>query len=635
MKNTKQIALLKLFNAVEIDGDSVEKEIPYNTFYKMVSNGYIMDSRVYPSYQLMKDVEELVGIGGEKLNSSFHKSWGKVSSASMFQLVVEQMLHYLTTYGFELLYGTYDSKLVYFPSEKLYIPEVNESIPLVFIKAMTSSEILDEIVKIGSSGIALSKETISDIMTVVENSEFDSDFVEEISNRELFVKLCSFYDIVPSEPVQYLRYLVSKLTGETLLIKNKNLVNKILTSDGNILDELLLESPHNLSSIFFRFKPLFLAMKKISYNKSFFNRLRKDAEFNHVPLGRDYLNSVTSQIKDGSFRISEFRKVIQSYPVWRKIRLAYALNNRLTNNDGSIVYRIRNGKGWVDNFDVSGNKTKTLSVLNETLESIAGDISDKVSGKVFYIPENVHYALPSTEKQFVGNVPSNTYVSIKDNLIVGVHWYNHENKSGYNNGRVDIDFSMIDMQGKYGWDGSYRNQERSVLFSGDVTDAPRPNGATELFYMKNGLTSGKLMYANYFNYDEKNPVDVMFFVATEEINSRLDRNYMVNPSNIIFSQLFTTDVKQTNIGFIIGDGKETRVFVSNVSVGNSISVRRNEFTGKMIDFSVSTAINPIQMKDVLELAGGIVVHEKPEEGDFVNLSPEALDKGSFINLFKQ
>jgi hypothetical protein len=61
--------------------------------------------------------------------------------------------------------------------------------------------------------------------------------------------LYDFYGLVPSEPVELLRYLISKLTSESLLIKNDDLINKIKQSDSKRLGVLLQDAPDDLASI--------------------------------------------------------------------------------------------------------------------------------------------------------------------------------------------------------------------------------------------------------------------------------------------------------------------------------------------------------------------------------------------------
>ena len=522
----------------------------------------------------------------------------------------------------------------------LNLPEITADIPLVVIKAMTEKEILASIISLDSSGIALSKETLSDIMEIIKDFSFKNTFVKNIKNRELKGLLFDFYNIVPDEPVEYLRYLISKLTGESLIIKNGYLISKIKEADQKVLDKLITYAPNNLASIFFRYKPLFLAMKSVSKNKTFFNQLRKKADTLHMPIYADELSSVTSNIKSGELKFKNLKLALSNATIFRKIRLAYALNNRLDNGD-SIVYKIRNGKGWVTDFEWSNKFDHQVEKsLKMVLDSIASDIEDNVYGKTFYIPSNIHYAIPATEKQFTGNFPTNSYVSVPEDLIVGIHWFNTDN-------RVDLDLSLIDGSGKYGWNGSYRSATRDLLFSGDITDAPRPNGAMELFYISKNIDEPKILFANYFNqYESDDEVDCKLIVAKEKPSKNFQKdygyrsvrgreeNYMVNVNNIIASANMNISKKQNVLGLIISLGNENRVYFSNTSLGNSIASSAGDQTNKIRDFYVRSCLNAIDLNIILSLAGAKVVDVIPDnDEEYVDLSPNMLDKSTIINLF--
>jgi hypothetical protein len=447
------------------------------------------------------------------------------------------------------------------------------------------------------------------------------------------------YNIVPSEPNAWLRFVITKLTGESLVIKNNYLISKIKSSDYRVLDSLLEKTPKNLASIFFRYKPLFLAMKSISQNKTFFNNLRKKANKLHKPLPEDYMNSITGKMKNGEFKIREFKNKISEYSVWRKVRLAYALKNRLSGME-SIVYRVRNGKGFATEFSDWFDENQLKKVLNYTIQSIASDISKNVDGKVFHIPSYVNYSLPQSEKQFVGNVPANTSVSVgSDDLVVGIHWYNNPHE------RIDIDFSIIDATGKYGWDAKYRSSSKSILFSGDMTDAPRPNGASEMFYFSSfkGM-SDALISANWFNMGRSDGQveNCKLFVARENVGKnfeggrRTEGGYMVNPNNVLFSQNVTIDKKQNSIGLISNKDGETRVYFLMTSVGNSISSSVGSQSELIRDFLLKTSTNTIDLREIIELAGGTIVDERsdiPEDVEIIDLSLESLDKTTFVKMF--
>ncbi|MCP4156841.1 MAG: hypothetical protein GY757_54515, partial [bacterium] len=145
--------------------------------------------------------------------------------------------------------------------------------------------------------------------------------------------------------------------------------------------------------------------KRSSLNKTFFNQLRKKANKLHVPMAEDYLNSITSQIQKGKFDLNEFERRLEHASIFRKIRLAYALKHRI-HPKGSIVYRVRNGRGWATEFEWPNHLEKiTQQTFDIVLASIVGSIRENVIGKRFFIPPNIHYALPATEKQFTGHLP--------------------------------------------------------------------------------------------------------------------------------------------------------------------------------------------------------------------------------------
>lgn len=614
-------ATLRLFNAVQVDSRQ-NRNIPQAVFERTIKNGYVLDPSILPETDILDAIESVVGISGDKANAAFHKSWSVVQNASMESLIIQQIIHYITTYGFEQL-GIYREDAVYIPREVLELPNIQDDIPLITVKAMDEDEILERIISLGS-GIALAQETLDDIMTIIQFNKYNDVFVERIGNRELKALLYDYYGVVPSEPIEFLRHLISKLTDESLLIKNDNLIEKIKNANGKFLDILLKDAPDNLASIFFRFKPLFLAMKSISNNKTFFNQLRKKANRLHIPMPEDYLNSITSRIKHKLLDLDRFTQKIEKARIFRKIRLAYALNYRLS-SERSIVYRVRNGSGWATDFNWdNGLEENTRQALNIVSASIADDIRENVDGKTIFIPVNVHYALPATEKQFTGHLPTGSWVSVPEDLIVGIHWTNTKKR------RIDLDLSIIGVSGKIGWDAGYRSKKRNVLFSGDVTDAPAPYGASELFYIKKGLPEPKILIANYYNFQADDPVDCKILTAHEN-PKRFGKNYMIDVNNLVAAANIKISRRQNILGLIINIDGENRIYFANVSIGNSITSSKNENSMHARHYLIGSTVNSISFRKILSMAGATVVNRIPE-GEFLNLSPEMLNKDTFMDL---
>ena len=618
-----QQAVLRLFKAVQVDTHNT-LGISQDVTERTIKHGYVLEPTITPDKKLLDAIEATIGLSGEKANAAFHKSWKVVQEASIESLVIQQVLHYMTTYGFESV-GIYDQETVYIPPEVLEVPDIKDGIPLVIIKAMDRDAILEGILNL-ASGIALSSETLADIMTIVESNKYDSSFVNQIGNRELKAMLCDFYGLVPSEPVEFLRYLISELTDETLLIKNDDLIEKIKNANGKFLDTMLDDAPKNLASIFYRYKPIFLALKSISRNKTFFNRLRKKAPKLHQPLSEDVLNNVTTRLKRGTLDHDKLQKALARSTVFRKIRLAYALKHRM-HAGKSIVYRVRNGRGWATGFDwPECLKEDTQQALELVLGSLVEDIRSKLEGKTIFIPENVQYALPASEKQFTGHFPTGSSVAAPEDLIVGVHWMN-------TNRSIDLDLSVIGESGKYGWDADYRSKDRKVLFSGDITDAPPPHGATELFYLKSSQDEAKILMLNFFNHIPNDEVEAKILVANER-PKKFDGNYMVNPKNIVASANINVTRKQNILGLIAPKDGKNRIYFAHVGVGTSISASNNAHSNHARNYLVHSLLDTLDFQKVLVDAGAIVTNDKLGDEDY-DLSPEQITKTTIIDLLKE
>ena len=516
-------ATLRLFKAVHIDARTNEDAVPKN-LDSTIPFGYVLDPAIQPNKKMLKVIATKIGVSGEQANATFHKSWEKIRSAKIEQLVLEQLIHYITTYGFEQ-HGLYDPASVYVPNEKLEIPDINADLSLTYIRGLTSSDLLDEILKLGC-GVALNEDSLDDILTIVKEICFEPNYLDRIQNHELRARLYDFYGLVPEEPVAFLRYAIFRLAGSSLLIKNSALIKSIQSVERpqvEMLDELLVKAPDDLASIFHRFKPLFLALKSVSKNKTFFNRLRKNAVKLHRPLPVDYLNSVTEQIKRGSLDENELSDRLKKATVFRKIRLAYALQYRL-NPGASIVYAIRNGTGWATDFKWPTTlHESTARAFDIVYASLLESLRPQLEGKEVFIPSHVNYALPATEKQFAGPFPFGSYVTSKADTVFGIHWFNVGDQ------RIDLDLSLLSTEGKIGWDAKYRDE--TALFSGDQTDAPLPNGASEVFYVKNGIAP-HLVMCNYYNFSTQHPVDAKIIVANDA-PKKLTANYMVDVNHIV------------------------------------------------------------------------------------------------------
>lgn len=332
---------IRLFRALPIKEEIVKTQTT-ELLNKTIRRGFIFSPEVIANYSnyddLIKLIEKEVGLTPEQLNSSFHKSWEKIKTASIEQLVIEQLVHYFTTYGFESL-GIYDKDSVYIPNEELNIPQLEEGITLVIIKGYTKEELKEKLISLLQSGIALSEDTIKDVMDVAVFTEFNEQDVSTVRNKEVKAQLYEYLDLVPSNPTEFLRYVIYKTINKTLLIKNEGTIDEIKKEITNKFAIVKLFKKYGedyglerLAEVFLRFKPLFLAFKANSRLKPVVNKIRRLAIKNHKPMPEDYLNTITSKIKNGTIDKDKLKLELEKVNIFRKIRVLYSIQYRLNFN---------------------------------------------------------------------------------------------------------------------------------------------------------------------------------------------------------------------------------------------------------------------------------------------------------------
>ncbi len=621
-------SILRLFNAIEIK--LKEKKENNEILKETIKNGFIFSPEIIANYSFqelqnfIKIVNKEIGLNAKQINNSFHKSWQKIKEANIEDLIFEQILHYFTTYGFESL-GIYNKDFIFIPNEVLEIPDIKiDEIKLIVIKGYTKEEIKNKLLELLNSGIAFKDKTKKDILDISLYIGLNEEEIFNIKNKEVKIVLYDYLNIFPKNNVEFLRYIIYKSTEKTLIIKNKKLIEEIKSKQNiNILG--LLENYNKkyglekLAEIFYRYKPLWIAFRTNKGLKIIINKIRRLAKKNHKPMQEDFLNSITGMIKNNKIiDINKLKIELGKVNVFRKIRLANALKFRM-NEIISILFKIRNGKGYAKEYNFD-NKTNLKLIYNIVIDSIIEKI--KLENKKIYIPEFIEYALPSTEKQFIGNIPFGTCIKIDKDLIFGVHWENDKTN------RIDLDLSMINNETKIGWNSYYRNESKSILFSGDMTDAKLPNGASELFYINIKNEEDYIFYLNFFNYYE---VDLPFsiIVAKEKVDN-LNKNYMVNPNNILAKIKTIINTKQKMLGYLKTGNKENRFYFSEIIIGKSNVSRNTEYSCHIKNYLRDYYKSIITLNSILEKANAIIVNKK-EDCD-IDLSLENLEKDTIINL---
>ncbi len=583
---------LELFNAV-VAKPSIEHVWISDSGYIIEPNALWAKDKIVSHYRKAE-------LNGNDLNKTFHKSWDKVKNSSRFELFVDQIFHYLSTYG------TMFEGEVYIPNEVLDIPDVELTYKV--IKAYTVEEMTNKCLGLLRSGIALKEETIDDVLAVLTDElgyVFTGD--EGVRNKEAIVKIADLYGVLPKETMAFFRYVIYRATGESLLIKNGKSIAAIKASNYNPSAAFNQFGVEKLAEIFNRFKPLFLAFK--SKCPKTINKISKMSKFYHKPLVQNPLGVVTSQ----QLTMNDEHWLDNATP-FALFKAMTACFDNLKNRD-SFVYRIRNGKSWVTEREGKTNDKATL-ISSHNLNYLSSYIHGRfgLEGKKIFLPKDIDYALPTSEKMFVGNIPTGTKFH-GDKLAVGVYWKNSW-------GARDLDLSSIDISGaKVGWNSSY--DHRGLTYSGDITNAP--NGAVEYLYASSGQLGGAaLVQNNVYMGDDECSYKIIIGRGDE-----MSRDYMMNPNNL-FAEIKCQSVqKQTILGlFLPGSFVVLNFGAGHARVsgsGKTTSVARNALYQQWN--------NSLTFNDLVTVLGAEIVDSR-EEADY-DYSLDSLEKDSFTKLFSE
>lgn len=598
---TKNSTILKLFSSV-LSGksDGVSEFIP--EFGVCLSGDSVYAVSEITSY--LSDLK----LSGNDLNKTFYKSWSIIKELSYEDILIEKMMHYMSTYG------TDRKGEVYLPVSTLNVPDFK--VKMVIINALSKNEVINKCLDLLISGIALAEGTLLELFSLLEDLDYEFTGNEGVRNKEANILIADKYNIYPESPEEFLRYVLFKTTGSTSLVKSEHVITSIKVSCKDISDMLTLFGEEKLAQIFNRFKPLFLAFKMSNNgNKKVVNRISRLSKKLHKPMVVNPLNRASvTKLADTDIHWLDNATI---YSLFKALSACY---NRMSGQD-TFTYRIRNGKSWFNTkkVDVAVVEFNYLYILNYLKTRING------KGKAVFMPKNIEYALPTSEKMFIGNIPMGTKF-YGDSLAVGIYWENSW-------GAYDLDLSGLNIGGKVGWDSYYQDEAEGLSYSGDLTDAV--NGAVEFLHTENGYKiTPTLVLNNVFEGSDDSEYKIVIGDDVE-----VDREYMMNPNKIV-AEIKTSSVQRNTIlGMIMSEDKELKSFtLLNFGAG----VARVSGHGEITDLATKALFqqwkNPLTLKKVLlELGFDIyhnIVDEKQQLKIDFNLEIDRITKTTFIELFK-
>lgn len=539
---------------------------------------------------------------------TFHASLEKVANASYDQLAYEQALNYFSTYGLELL-GCEARPFI--PSEEIFKDayETTSTRCIRVVKIVSHEALMETVDNYLKNTVNAANTSIVYLRAFAKASNVD---IEDVKSYEIKCILYDIRGIVPERADEWMRFVVYQLTESACVIKDKNTIELLKKYAHEATKYLATADLKVLAESFHRYKPLYLALKTCKENAPYINKIRRLADKYHKPVGE-----LTAQNIVNFYRHNEKEKLCE---VLKKssLRQLVKIYNYVASCDCEVgVYQIRNGKRHLD----ENRNTLTVVDIGNLRYLLRWEINNRVCykllGKKFYIPEYISYAVPVSEKQMVGNFPIGTKVSAgTDAFSIGICWDN------YKNIRTDIDLHMTSAYGdSYGWNCGWRDSERAILYSGDMTSA-----GAEAFYV-NKLDK-YILSAVLFSGDNKCPFK---FMVTEK--KFRERNYSdttppITPQEAMFAPIdlqFDDGGREMFLGVL--DNKDFYFYNGAVSSGR---IPNRDLNAKYVDSVIAKLSNAMTIEELITLAGGEVVKER---GDgVIDLSPSCLNSRSLLDI---
>lgn len=558
------------------------------------------------------------------IDATLYSNWKEVSSKTDLEAFLEQILHYMIGYR---------------PAHP-EIP-VSDTIPaemvkqLLLVKYIPENAAKKDTIKLIQSPTALSESTLDNAIELLDYLRADyNKLFDTVKNREARVRIFPKVELECLKPYEFLRFLIFRHIGVSLLIKNTSMIEKIKESQADISAECTEYSLKELSSIFNRFKVLFLAFKLANKaNIPVVNKLAKLSKANHRPLAENPLNYLTT------------RRIEKRDMHWLEnagtAALIRALNMcKLSSSpQHGFRYCIRNGKTWIADKTRSSDQMScaeyNYSIIRQRVIQRFKE-SEFDLGAKFYMPSQIEYGIPISEKQLIGVIPYMTKVSKQnEDLVVGITW-----RAGY--GARDLDLSANSIRGKVGYSGSRMNC--GVIYSGDIVNLNDQGLATEFVKFepvtKEEDESDWSLALNCFSGNSEYYFDIMVgnsscpTVNESDSQSPLDRDYMLNPTNLLMTAYkFHAVKRQCTVGFI-----RRRVGVTEfiIAPGGDGDRHVKSLFSNLDELSKNALLHKIDhsmtLRELLHDVLGCEMVDHPSEAD-VDLSPEHLDATFFTRLF--
>ena len=563
-------------------------------------NGYIPHPDV-----VGPEVDEFIKEESFNPNTTFYRTWDEVTKKTRVEILVDQIIHYATTYGTDFMADAW------VPNREPLFLNYNQ---YKVITKTTPEELYKKAITLISSNVALSDDTIGcllDFVVCMVNNGYELD-INAVGNKDIRLMLSDRLGITPTTPTDMIRWLFHKFTGLATPIQSKENLRKISCSDLdiNLADHFNEAQQVILSSMFRRYKRFFIAIKKgTKQNNNFINHLRKLADKHHTSFRPAFWDNLTNT---RYCQLPDIKKALDgldnNFKIIRLINMI-ATRRGCNKNAAGSMYLIRNGKIFIQPENIPAFDPHWWNIRAALILKLIHNIAPKKETYVKF-PENINLACPTSERQFIGNIPIGSWCDMENpKCFIGIYWEN-----GW--GAHDFDLHYASTSGmNYGWNGDYNGE---VVFSGDMTDAP--GGASELFSFTHGVMPGVVTVNRYCGIPGSR-YKVFLGNGTGKVESG-----MVDTNAIVFDSMLTSGAAEQVIG-VVADNKFH--FTSLQSINRQVP----NYTDNpgILSAIIHHFTNYLPLKPILIAAGYKIWNTGMEKEPDIDLS--TINRDTIIKLF--
>lgn len=604
--STVEKDILKLFKSVVVKHKARTTEKEYDES-DLIKQGILIDPIIFDNLssaeaeKITDDAISLFGVNSTKLSSTFWKKFSDVASMSELELRIHQLLHYMSTYGRGVVGNESTTGLQAYEPDFLKDTNIDVQHELVYISAITNDELKEKIKNMLTSGIALKQETNAALLRIIKIQNIKVDFIDEIRNREFMCQLCKELGLVPSIFDEFLRYLNYLITNSTMLIvkDERSYYNIALELRNNSFRRATVGNAikfyahkYGIEAIaagYRRYFKFFSVIHKFMAKdtRTIINRANKlsKKKKNRIPRGE----SVLDHLENTNFSLNAIKNAVAKATTFKIVK---ALNSLKV--DQPKLYRIRNGKTWL----AMGNKIRVDDIKNILLDEIKSRLD--WSDKVFYIPEGVDYAIPTSEKTFVGYMPYLSTFEFKgEDAIVGVAWEKE----------CDLDLHTRLLNGiSIGYESEHKSN--GVLFSGDMTHTNEYGYAAEFDHISHkDFDEPAIIDINNFRDGEDAKIDV--FVGPDSVSTNKNQSIVnqLTAKSVLFKDKMDTYDKTLMVVLPTQDG--FKAIFTGFNFTNVRTPTNSDLSKTLTQVLIDQAENALSFKDLaIELGAKVVTSSK-------------------------